>query len=71
MLLYVIQKQPFTDTLQNKLFKKFRNIHRKTPALESLFKKVADLKGHNSIKKTLEHRYLPVSIEKFLRTDFL
>ena len=50
--LYVIQKQSFKDFLQNKLFQKFRNIQRKTPALKSLFKKVADLKGSNLIKKT-------------------
>ena len=30
----------FVDVLQNSCFSKFRNIHRKTPVLESLFNKV-------------------------------
>ena len=38
-----IQKQPYVDVFQNKCSKRFRNIHRKTPVLESLFNKVADL----------------------------
>ena len=33
------------------VFLKFCNIHRKTPVLESLFKKVAGLEAHKSIKK--------------------
>ena len=40
------QKQPFAYVLQNRFSKKFRNIHRKTPVLESLFKKVVDLKSN-------------------------
>ena len=32
------QKQLFADALQNSFSKEFRNIHRKTPVLESLFK---------------------------------
>ena len=50
---------------------KFRNIHRKTPALESLFNKVAGLKDSNFIKKKLQRRCFPVDIAKHLRTDFL
>ena len=41
---------------------KFRNIHRKTLGLESLF---------NFITKRLRHRYFPVNIAKFLRTPIL
>ena len=37
---FQMQKQPFADVLQNGRIKKFRNIHRETPVLESLFKKV-------------------------------
>ena len=38
-----LQKQPFADVFQNKCSYEFRNIHRKTPALEPLLNKVADL----------------------------
>ena len=41
--LHFVQKQLFTDVLQNRCSQKFRNIHRKTPVLESLFDKVAGL----------------------------
>ena len=40
----------------------------KTPALESLFNKVAGIKAYSFIKKRLQHRYFPVNIAKFLRT---
>ena len=30
------EKQRFADVLQNRCYQKFRNIHRKTPVLESL-----------------------------------
>ena len=36
-----LQKQPFADVLQNSYSLKFRNTHRKTTMLESLFNKVA------------------------------
>ena len=47
--------------------KKFRNIHRRTPVLESLFNKVAC----NFIKKRLQHKCFPVSIAKFFKTPIL
>ena len=50
---------------------KFRNIHRKTPTLESLFNKVAALQACNFIKKRLQHMCFPVNITKFLRTPIL
>ena len=37
------QKQPFADVLQNKYSQKFRNIHRKTIVLKSLFNKLEAL----------------------------
>ena len=40
-------------------------------SLESLLKKVADLKGRNLIRKRLEHLCFPVIIITFLRTAFL
>ena len=40
-----------------------QNIHRKTPALESLFNKVL-------LYKKLHHRWFPVNIAKFLREAF-
>ena len=51
--------------------KKFRNIHRKTPVLESLFNKVAELKACKFIKKKLQRRCFPVNIAKFLRAPIL
>ena len=47
-----------------------RNIHRKAPALESLFSKVADLKVCNRIKKRLQYRCFPINMAKFLRPAF-
>ena len=57
--LYIIQKQPFTVFLQNKLFlKKILNIHRETPVLEIFFNKVSNLKARNFIKKRFSCEYL-------------
>ena len=66
-----VQKQPFANFLQNWCSQKFRNIHRKTPVLESLFNKVAGLQVCNFIKKRLQHRYFLLNIAKFLKTAFL
>ena len=35
-----VQKQPFTDVLENSYFQKFSNIYKKAPVLESLFSKI-------------------------------
>ena len=43
----------------------------KTPVLESLFTKAADLQVCNFIKKRLQHKCFPVIIEKFLRIPTL
>ena len=61
------QKYLFVDVLQNSCFSKFRNIHRKTPVLESLFNKEA---ACNFIKKRLQQRSFPLNIVEFLRTAF-
>ena len=45
------QKQPFADVLQNRCSQKFRNIHRTTSVLESLYNKVAGVKGCGITKK--------------------
>ena len=45
------KKQPLTDVLQSRCSKKLWNIHRKIPALESLFSKVPVLQACNFIKK--------------------
>ena len=51
------------------------NIHRKTPVLQPLCNKVADLQTCNVIKKRLQQRRFPmvtiVNIGKSLRTPFL
>ena len=66
------QKQPFADDLQNRCSKRFCNIHRKTPVLESLFNNVPGLKVCNFIRKRLHHRcFLVVNIAKFLGTAFI
>ena len=39
-----IQKQSFADVLQNRYSEKFRRFHRKAPALEYVFNKVAGVK---------------------------
>ena len=39
--------------------------------LEYLFKKAADPRACDSIKKRLQHRCFPVKFAKFLRTPFL
>ena len=43
---------------------------KKTPVLEYLFNKVADLKVCNFIKQRLLHRYFPAEFAKSLRTPF-
>ena len=44
---------PYSET--EVFLKKIRNIHRKTPVLESFYNKNADLKVRNFIKKRLIH----------------
>ena len=49
------------------MFLKISQYLKKTPVLEPLFNKVAEL-ACNFIKKRLRHRCVPVNIAKFLRT---
>ena len=65
------QKQPFADDLKTDTLKRFCNIHRKTPVLESLFNDVASLKVHNFVRKRLHQIcFLVKNIAKFFRTAF-
>ena len=57
--------------LKKSCSKKFRNIHRKAPVLDSLFNKVVGVKACNFIKKRFQHRYFSMSIAGFLRTLIL
>ena len=57
------QKQPTEKFYKKSCSLKFRNIHRKTPLLETNFNEVA------FIKKRLQHRCFLVNIAKFLRTS--
>ena len=43
----------------------FRNIHGKTPVLESFFNNVAELQACNFIEKILQHRCFPMNIRNF------
>ena len=63
-----LQKQP--PDVYKKTSKKFRNIHRKTPVLESYFNKIAGLKACNFIKKKLQHSCFPVNIAKLKNIFF-
>ena len=65
------QKQPSEVFYRKSCSKKFRNIHRKTPVLESPFDRLAGFKTCNFLKKRLLHRCFPVNIAKFLITLIL
>ena len=54
-----------------KVFLEVSKIHRKRPAPESLFNKVASLRPATLLKKRLWHRCFPVTFVKFLTTPFL
>ena len=60
------QKQPAELFSEKRCSRKFRDIHRKIPMLESLSSQVADLQTFNFSKKRLQHRYFSVGIAKFL-----
>ena len=48
-----------------------RNIHRKTPVLKSLFDKLQDWRFAFSFQTTLQHRWFPMNMARFLKTAFL
>ena len=58
-----LQKQPFTDVLQNRCSLKFSKIRRKTNTLESLFSKVAGLERLNG-------NFLPMIFATLSRTPY-
>ena len=66
---YYHQTQPVVPSCSSKQV--FRNIHRKTSVLKSLFNKVAGHQNCNFIKKRLQQRCFPVKFSKLLRTLFL
>ena len=66
-----LQKQPPVVFYKKADLKNFAIGHRKTPALESLFNKVADLQACNVIKKRLQYWCFPVNIAKSLRAAIL
>ena len=55
------QKQPPQVFCKKDVLKNFRNVYRKTSALDSLFNKVAGLKVTALIKKGLHHSCFPLS----------
>ena len=61
----LFQKQPLTDSLQNRCSEKFCKFHRKIPVLESL-----QALAYNFIKKRLLHSCFPVEFARYLRTPF-
>ena len=66
-----IQKQSFAESLENRCSRKFPNIHRKTPVLESLFNKVVCLNACNLIKKeTPTQMFSCENCETFKNTFF-
>ena len=65
-----VQKQSFTDVLQNRcFFKNFANFTQKHLCW-SLFNKVTGLKACTFIKKRHQHPCFPVKFAKFLRRPF-
>ena len=64
-------KQPPEVFCKKRCSQKYRQYHRKTPVLESLFNKVAGPKPYNFIEKWLKNRCFPKNIAKFLRTPIL
>ena len=58
------KKQPCADVLQNRCSEKFRNIHRKTLVLGSLFNNVEDLKLYETEEESLSCRDNSVLVYK-------
>ena len=64
------QKQQVEVFYKERCFLKFCKFYIKTTVLEPLFNKVAGLKVHNFIKKSLRLRCFLVKFTKFLRITF-
>ena len=67
----ITQQQPLEMFYKISCSKKICNIQKETPALESLFHKVAGLQTCNFTKKKIHNRGFLVNIAKFLRTPIL
>ena len=65
-----MQKQPFTEVLQNKCSYAFPDIHKKISVLNFLLNTVRDLKACNFIKKETPTQAFRVNITKFSRIAF-
>ena len=65
------QKQPPEVFYRKGYSEKFRDIYKKTPALESPFNRLAGFKTCNFFKKRNQRRGFPVNVIKFLRTLIL
>ena len=66
-VLNIMQKQRFAATFQNRCSLEFRNIHRKTPILESLFNEVAGL----IFKSTFLYRTPLVAASDHINVQFM
>ena len=62
------QKKPLEIFCKKRCSKKSHQFHKKTPVLESLFKKVASVQVCNFIKKRFQHSCFLVKFPKFLKT---
>ena len=65
-----MQKQPFVDFLQKKVFLKISQISQESTWLESLFNKVVDLRPATLLKKSLQHIFSCENCEIFKNTFF-
>ena len=61
-LITITRTSNYRCSIKKDYSKKFPNIHRETPVLESLF---------NKVKKRVWHRCFPVNIQNFLKTSIL
>ena len=68
---FYLKKQPLEVFCKKRCPEKFRKFYRKTPALESVFNKVPDLRTCNFLKKRLQHRFFPVNFAKHLWKKYL
>ena len=63
---YFQKQQPSEVFCKTRYSQKVEKFHRKTPVLESVFNKVADIKAYKFIEKKLQHRCFPLIFAKFL-----
>ena len=63
-----LQKQPPEVFHKKTALILTENTYRKTPALESLFNKVADLEVYNVMETRLEHRFFSCEYSKIFKS---